>query len=163
MEIKARLKKPFLDDERLSFIVENNHLKGWQINETDTELQALGYSDLEINRALKLNELKSIKDEKLASFEFKDNVFQLDSDSKVNINGKISQILLSQAAGVPIENINWINKDNRVVSFSKDEFIAFGIAAANHSESVLFKHDGLRTRVNSASSIDELKEIEWIE
>ena len=112
---------------------------------------------------MKLEELAELKAEKLASFEFKDNVFKIDSDSKVNINGKISQILLSQAAGAPIDSINWINKDNRVVSFSKDEFIAFGIAAANHSESVLFKHDELRTRANNAKSIDELKGIRWIE
>ena len=114
-------------------------------------------------KAIKLNELAEIKAEKLASFEFKGNIFQLDGDSKVNINGKISQILLSAQAGIPIENINWINKDNRVMSFSKDEFITFGNAAASHSESVLFKHDELRTRVNSASSIDEIKDIEWIE
>lgn len=118
---------------------------------------------LDVAKAIKLQELAEIKAEKLASFEFKGNVFQLDGDSKVNINGKISQILLSASAGIPIENINWINKDNKVVRFSKDEFIAFGNAAASHSEMVLFKHDELRTRVNSASNIDEIKGIEWIE
>lgn len=126
----------------------------------DYELRSVS---LDRAKAIKLNELAEIKAEKLASFEFKGNIFQLDGDSKVNINGKISQILLSAQAGIPIENINWINKDNRVVRFSKDEFIAFGNAAANHSEQVLFKHDELRTRVNSASSIDEIKGIEWIE
>ena len=118
---------------------------------------------LDSAKAIKLNELAELKSEKLASFVFKDNVFQLDGDSKVNINGKISQILLSAQAGIPIENINWIKKDNSIVSFTKEEFIAFGNAAANHSEIVLFKHDQLRTRVNSASSIDEIKGIEWIE
>ena len=118
---------------------------------------------LDVAKAIKLNELAEIKSDKLASFVFKDNVFQLDGDSKVNINGKISQILLSAQAGIPIENINWINKDNKVISFSKDEFIAFGNAAANHSEQVLFKHDQLRTAVNNATSIDEIKGIEWIE
>ncbi|WP_141082968.1 hypothetical protein, partial [Campylobacter lanienae] len=77
----------------------------------DYELRDISLDDA---KAVKLEELAELKAGKLASFEFKDNVFQLDSDSKVNINGKISQILLSQAAGVPIENINWINKDNRV-------------------------------------------------
>ena len=114
-------------------------------------------------KALKLEELTELKNIKLASFEFNGNIFQLDGDSKVNINGKISQILLSQAAGVPIDSINWINKDNRVVSFSKDEFIAFGIAAANHSESVLFKHDGLRTRVNNANNLNKIKEVQWVD
>ena len=114
-------------------------------------------------KALKLEELTELKNIKLASFEFNGNIFQLDGDSKVNINGKISQILLSQAAGVPIDSINWINKDNRVVSFSKDEFIAFGIAAANHSESVLFKHDGLRARVNNANNLNKIKEVQWVD
>ena len=118
---------------------------------------------LDVAKTIKLIELAEIKSEKLASFVFKDNVFQLDGDSKVNINGKISQILLSAQAGIPIENINWINKDNNIVRFSKDEFISFGNAAANHSETTLFKHDQLRTRVNSANSIDEIKGIEWIE
>ena len=118
---------------------------------------------LESAKAIKLNELAEIKSEKLASFEFKGNIFQLDGDSKVNINGKISQILLSTTAGIPIENINWINKDNKVASFSKDEFIAFGNAAANHSEIVLFKHDHLRTAVNNATSIDEIKAIKWVD
>ena len=126
----------------------------------DYELRDISLDDA---KAVKLEELAEIKAEKLSSFEFKGNIFQLDGDSKVNINGKISQILLSAQAGIPIENINWIKKDNSIVSFTKEEFIAFGNAAANHSEQVLFKHDELRTRVNNASSIDEIKGIEWIE
>lgn len=118
---------------------------------------------LDVAKAIKLNELAEIKAEKLASFEFKGNIFQLDGDSKVNINGKISQILLSAQAGIAIENINWINKDNNIVRFSKDEFIAFGNAAASHSESVLFKHDELRNAVNNATSIDEIKAIKWVD
>ena len=114
---------------------------------------------LESAKAIKLNELAEIKAEKLASFEFKGNVFQLDGDSKVNINGKISQILLSAQAGIPIENINWINKDNKVVSFSKDEFIAFGNAAASYSETILFKNDQIRTAINNAKSIQALNKI----
>ena len=120
------------------------------------ELRAVS---LESAKAIKLNELAEIKSEKLASFEFKGNIFQLDGDSKVNINGKISQILLSSQAGIPIENINWINKDNKVVSFSKDEFIAFGNAAANHSEMVLFKNDELRSAINKAKSLEALNKI----
>lgn len=124
----------------------------------DYELRDVG---LESAKAIKLIELAEIKSEKLASFEFKGNIFQLDGHSKTNINGKISQILLSAQAGIAIENINWINKDNNIVRFSKDEFIAFGNAAANHSESVLFKHDELRNAVNKATSIDEIKAIKW--
>ena len=152
---------PIKSDDKYKEVIRNERYEeSSNIYHIDYELRDVG---LESAKAIKLNELAEIKSEKLASFEFKGNIFQLDGDSKVNINGKISQILLSAQAGIPIENINWINKDNNIVRFSKDEFIAFGNAAANHSEMVLFKHDELRTRVNSASSIDEIKGIEWIE
>jgi hypothetical protein len=49
MEIKATLQKPYNEDERLNFIVEYNHNLGYEINETETELQALGYSEEELN------------------------------------------------------------------------------------------------------------------
>jgi hypothetical protein len=161
MEVKATLKKPFSEEERLSFIVENNHLKGWQINETDSELQALGYSDLEIAKGNKLSEIANLKATKLLTLNYGGNVYQIDSDSKINISGKISQILLATSSGQDIGAINWITKDNKVVSFSKEEFMAFGVAVATHTEMTLFKHDQLRTAVNNATNIDEIKAIEW--
>lgn len=48
MEIKAYLEKPYSEQERLDFIVENNHNKGYEIRETEEELQAWGYTAEEI-------------------------------------------------------------------------------------------------------------------
>lgn len=48
MEIKAELIKPYTDDERVIFIVENNHKLGYLIEETETSLQAKGYTDEEL-------------------------------------------------------------------------------------------------------------------
>ena len=48
MEIKAILLKPFEENERMEFIVQYNHSMGYVIEETETELQALGYTDEEI-------------------------------------------------------------------------------------------------------------------
>lgn len=42
MEIKAELLKPFTDEQRIKFVVENNHKQGFVIEETETSLQALG-------------------------------------------------------------------------------------------------------------------------
>jgi hypothetical protein len=50
MEIKAVLQKPYTDEERMSFIVQYNHGMGYAIEETETELQALGYSEEELNQ-----------------------------------------------------------------------------------------------------------------
>lgn len=44
MKIKAKLNKPYTDSERLNFIIIQNHQKGYEIRETDTELQAWGYT-----------------------------------------------------------------------------------------------------------------------
>ena len=119
--------------------------------------------DLEIQRYIKLNELKSIKDSKLSEFSYKDKIYQIDEGSKVNINGKISAILLSQNTEAPIQNVAWIAKDNSITEFSTAEFLAFSQAVANHIETILFKNDKLRTAINQAKSIDKLKSIKWIE
>lgn len=48
MEIKAVLKKPYTEQQRIEFIVEQNHNKGYVIEENETELQALGYTEEEL-------------------------------------------------------------------------------------------------------------------
>lgn len=119
--------------------------------------------DLEIQRYIKLSELKNIKDSKLSEFSYKDKIYQIDENSKVNLNGKVSAILLAQSTEKPIQSVNWIAKNNTITQFSTVEFLAFSQAVANHIETILFKNDELRTRANSAKSIDELKGIKWIE
>lgn len=119
--------------------------------------------DLEIQRFIKLNELKNIKDSKLGEFSYKDKVYQIDENSKVNLNGKVSAILLAQSTEKPITQVSWIAKDNTITQFTTLEFLAFSNAVAQYIESVLFKNDELRTRANNAKSIDELKGIKWIE
>lgn len=48
MEIKAILKKPYTNNEKIEFIVQYNHGLGYKIKETETELQALGYTKDEL-------------------------------------------------------------------------------------------------------------------
>jgi hypothetical protein len=119
--------------------------------------------DLEIQKHIKLNELKTLKEAKLSEFSYNDKVYQIDENSKVNLNGKVSAILLAQSTEKPITEVSWIAKDNSITQFSTLEFLAFSNAVAQYIEQVLFKNDELRTRVNSAKSIDELKGIKWIE
>ena len=47
MEIKAILQKPFTESQRIDFIVAQNHQLGYKIKETETELQAWGYTEEE--------------------------------------------------------------------------------------------------------------------
>lgn len=47
MEIKATLNKPYTEEERLDFIVRQNHQYGYEIRETGTALQAWGFTEEE--------------------------------------------------------------------------------------------------------------------
>ena len=115
--------------------------------------------DLEIQRFIKLEKLKSIKDSKLSEFSYQDKIYQIDDNSKTNINGKISAILLSQNTEAPIKNVAWIAKDNSITQFSTAEFLAFSQAIASYIETILFKNDQLRTAINNAKSIQALNKI----
>lgn len=48
MEIKAELKQPYTENERLSFIVEQNHKLGYTIEEQADKIVALGKTQEEI-------------------------------------------------------------------------------------------------------------------
>lgn len=48
MEIKTQLNKPYTENQRISFIVEQNHRNGFEIRETETALEAWGYTQEEI-------------------------------------------------------------------------------------------------------------------
>ncbi|MBP5286386.1 MAG: hypothetical protein J6Z08_00630 [Elusimicrobiales bacterium] len=44
MELKAKLDKPYSKAQRQEFIVEQNHNNGYELRETETALEAWGYS-----------------------------------------------------------------------------------------------------------------------
>ena len=115
--------------------------------------------DLEIQRFIKLDQLKNIKDSKLREFSYNDKIYQIDESSKTNINGKISAILLSQNTEAPIKSVNWIAKDNSITQFSTAEFLAFSQGIASYIETILFKNDELRTAINKAKSLEALNKI----
>ena len=43
MEIKAKLLKPYTKNQKIDFILEQNHQLGYEIRETETSLEAWGY------------------------------------------------------------------------------------------------------------------------
>ena len=60
MEIKATLQKPYTETQRMDFVVKYNHNQGYEIRETEEEIQACGYTEEEIalqekERIAKLN------------------------------------------------------------------------------------------------------------
>ena len=63
MEIKAELNKPYTETQRMDFIVEQNHNLGYEIRETETALQAWGYTEEELaeQEAERISHLKCTK------------------------------------------------------------------------------------------------------
>ena len=47
MEIKSELLKPYTENQRIDFIVEQNHKNNYEIRETETALEAWGYTEEE--------------------------------------------------------------------------------------------------------------------
>lgn len=123
----------------------------------------LGYAPqkpLEAYKQEKLNALRTLKDEKLNEFSYNGKTFQINQDSKANIAGKVSEILLSQDTKRPVKSVSWIAKDNTIVEFTAEEFLAFLKAVANYIETILFKNGELRADINKAESLEELNAIE---
>ena len=50
MELKTKLIKPYTEEQKLNFIVEQNHNNGYEIRETETALEAWGYTTEELKQ-----------------------------------------------------------------------------------------------------------------
>ncbi|EAI9901413.1 DUF4376 domain-containing protein [Campylobacter coli] len=153
------------EEEAPSFNEKTQMLNQVQNYDEKSNLYIISYEikekTLEELKELKLEELKAIKEEKLLFMPFKNTTFQIDTEAKINISGKVSEIMLANLNNTPLENISWIDKDNRIITFSKDEFLEFGVNIAKYTESIIFKNDELRNKVKNATSLEELNLIAW--
>ncbi|MFH5300175.1 DUF4376 domain-containing protein [Campylobacter coli] len=153
------------EEEAPSFNEKTQMLNQVQNYDEKSNLYIISYEikekTLEELKELKLEELKAIKEEKLLFMPFKNTTFQIDTEAKINISGKVSEIMLANLNNTPLENIAWIDKDNKIITFSKDEFLEFGVGIAKYTESIIFKNDELRNKVKNATSLEELNLIAW--
>ncbi|ELI2994897.1 DUF4376 domain-containing protein [Campylobacter coli] len=153
------------EEEAPSFNEKTQKLNQVQNYDEKSNLYIISYEikekTLEELKELKLEELKAIKEEKLLFMPFKNTIFQIDTEAKINISGKVSEIMLANLNNTPLENIAWIDKDNKIITFNKEEFLEFGVNIAKYTESIIFKNDELRNKVKNATSLEELNLITW--
>ncbi|EFN2169676.1 DUF4376 domain-containing protein, partial [Campylobacter coli] len=139
------------EEEIPSFNEKIEELRQIQTYDEENNLYIISYEikekALEELKELKLEELKAIKEEKLLFMPFKNTIFQIDTEAKINISGKVSEIMLANLNNTPLENIAWIDKDNKIITFNKEEFLEFGVGIAKYTESIIFKNDELRNKV----------------
>ncbi|EHL5007107.1 DUF4376 domain-containing protein [Campylobacter coli] len=153
------------EEEAPSFDEKIEELRQIQTYDEENNLYIISYEikekALEELKELKLEELKAIKEEKLLFMPFKNTTFQIDTEAKINISGKVSEIMLANLNNTPLENIAWIDKDNKIITLNKEEFLEFGVGIAKYTESIIFKNDELRNKVKNATSLEELNLIAW--
>lgn len=153
------------EEEAPSFNEKTQKLNQVQNYDEKSNLYIISYEikekTLEELKELKLEELKAIKEEKLLFMPFKNTTFQIDTEAKINISGKVSEIMLANLNNTPLENIAWIDKDNKIITFNKEEFLEFGVNIAKYTESIIFKNDELRNKVKNTTSLEELNLIAW--
>lgn len=63
MELKATLKKPYTVEQKISFIVIQNHQNGYEIKETKKALEAWGLTEEEIEQKAKEQRRKELVEE----------------------------------------------------------------------------------------------------
>lgn len=91
MEIKATLNKPYTEEQRLDFIVVNNHQNGYEIRETETELQAWGLTEEEQEE----QERQRIQELYMTRSDFFDGFILAFNLGQVELRAIVEQILNS--------------------------------------------------------------------
>ena len=114
MEIKAKLIKPYTENERINFIVEQNHRLGYEIRETETALEAWGYTTEELEQQ---NQEQLIK-------EFFNTSLGYVKRKVTMANGEVRDFLFnikpSLKIGTPIITYNLDGTQNRGVAVTEE-------------------------------------------
>lgn len=157
MELKEILKKPYTDKQCADFIVENNHQKGYEIKETETELQAWGADDNDLLEQAKQDKIvlnDELRDTALFGGVTYNNVlFDSDTDQKINLSETVRDMSES-------DTIVWYGMDNQGLLCTKADLIAIGEEIRNLTKFCWGMNAYIKEQINQAESIEELNEIE---
>ena len=159
MELKATLKQPYTENERLDFIVEQNHNNGYEIKETETELQALGLDkeeQLQQYKQNKISENDRLRDEKLLEGVTYNNVlFDSDTDQKTNLLATY-QMLSDE------DTITWYGKDNKALLCTKRDLLAIGKLIVLLHSYCWNMNASIKEQIENAGTLEELLKIEVV-
>lgn len=161
MEIKATLNKPYTEKQRLDFIVENNHQYGYEIKETETELQAWGYTEeelLEQAKEDKLKENETIREQFLVSgVIYKDILWDSDLEQKLNISVQVANMSDE-------DTVTWVAMDGVTsLECSKLDLLNIGALLTQMTAYVWqYKNPEIKTAIANAQTMEELEAIEIV-
>lgn len=162
MELKATLYKPYTDEERAGFVIEQNYTNGYDLVETETALEAWGRTvqeELDYVKQLKYQEaLSGAKDyiENEAVYQFDENNSIEATDGNI---GKLNAFLTGFQAGV-YEEVSWVSKEDNVLTLNQEDVtnILLGIGAVQ-TEVWSVQFIGYKNAINNAQTVSEVNSI----
>lgn len=160
MEIKAQLNKPCTDEERADFIVEQNHQKGYIIEETDEVIEAWGQTAEELladRKAAKQaeNTTKAKQAVENGHVVFKNAEFETNAQT---VGDLTATMLLMQAGGV--ESYLWLSKDDQTVALTVEDFGTLGGLIAEYKNTIWQeKYITYKTQIEQAQTVDAVNAI----
>lgn len=161
MEIKAELIKPYTEEEKIEFIVEQNHNNNYEIKETETALEAWGYTEEEVLKNLKIaKQTENTKKAKQAVengyVTFKGAQFETNAQT---VGDLTASMLLVQQAG--LESYSWLTKDDKIVELTLEDFGELGGLIAQYKAGVWNeKYLNFKEQIENAKTIEEVNNIE---
>lgn len=160
MEIKAQLNKPCTDEERADFIVEQNHQKGYIIEETDEVIEAWGQTAEELladRKAAKQaeNTEKAKQAVENGHVVFKNAEFETNAQT---VGDLTATMLLMQAGGV--ESYLWLSKDDQTVALTVEDFGTLGGLIATYKNTIWQeKYITYKAQIEQAQTVDAVNAI----
>lgn len=160
MEIKAVIEKPCTDEERANFIVEQNHQKGYIIEETDEVIEAWGQTaeELLVDRKAAKQQANTEK-AKLAvengHVVFKNAEFETNAQT---VGDLTATMLLMQAGG--LETYMWLSRDDQAVALTVEDFGTLGGLIAEYKNTIWQeKYINYKAQIEQAQSVEAVNAI----
>ncbi len=160
MEIKALLNKPYEEEARVEFIVEQNHNLGYEIRETETALEAWGKDENELFELVKVAKVAENTSKAKEAIEngyvtFKEVQFETNAQT---VGDLTATLLMMQARG--IETYTWLSKDDKVVELTVEDFATLGGIIAGYKNSVWnSKYIYYKEAIEQATTKEEVEKI----
>lgn len=162
MELKAELLKPYTEQERIDFIVEQNHKLNYEIKETETALEAWGLDDTE-----ELQKAKNAKyNEALVgakNYIENEAVYQYDENNSIEATdgniGKMTAYALGFQTGT-IQSVSWTSKEDNVLILNAEDVLRI-LEGLGSIQAIVWniKFVAYKNAIENAETIEEVQAI----
>ena len=164
MEIKALLSKPYTEEERINFIIEQNHQQGYTIKETKKALEAWGYTDEE--QFVKAKQLKYEENNTKASLSRYNQEFEIEIQEQLCVFDTSEQtqrdLLTAFAVCSTGETYDgWVTNNGVVLNLTIED-VALISQVFKEKSNVYGKWNEYRQAIDEATTIEEVNAIEIV-